>query len=368
MNRRWLPLIAPLGAAAAAGAVVSSCAPTGFESETVIDTVRIVASRADNDEAFARPGEAVTVEALTLDGRPVKTPPAVTYWLPYLCVNPADDAYYGCFASLLAGDGGSASGAPAPAPADAGAGAGADGGGGTEGGATPVLSGSALATFLEPGTDLTPLLPTGPFTFTVPAGTVISRAGSAPYGLVILFNIACTGRVKVTAIDPAAGPQQVPIGCFDDAGAALGPDQYVIGFTRVYVYDARTDLNPRINGILFNGVETQAADAGNANPPPVSVTVPACHGSCSGIPLDMDVPVSSWTGQSKSIWVDYYASPGGLSDEARLLYDENAGALSDAKNRVTFTPPDDPGTATLWAVVHDTNGGVTWLQVNVTAR
>jgi hypothetical protein len=169
-------------------------------------------------------------------------------------------------------------------------------------------------------------------------------------------------------VDPTAGPQQVPIGCFDDAGTALGPDQYVIGFTRVYVSLTKTNANPRIAGFLFNGVESATNDAGTANPSPLTVKIPACQGSCNGVSIDMDVPPSNWTPGSKAIWVDYYALGGSLSDDARLLYDINAGQTSDTGHSITYTPPDNPGPATIWAVVHDTNDGVTWLQVNVVAQ
>ena len=96
------------------------------------------------------------------------------------------------------------------------------------------------------------------------------------------------------------------------------------------------------------------------------MTMPLCSGSnCNGVPLDMDVPPSSWSlSDQKSIWVDYYSYNGNLGDDARLLYDQNAGQVSDSKDQVTFS--DDGGTAaTIWAVVHDSNDGVTWLQVNV---
>ncbi len=147
----------------------------------------------------------------------------------------------------------------------------------------------------------------------------------APYGLIIVFNIACAGQVWTKAIDPTAGPQQVPIGCFDDQGNALGPDQYVIGFTRVYVYETKTNANPVIDGFFFNGGEKPVGDAGGGIPSPISVQMPACSGdNCNGVPIDMDVPQSSWAPNPKMIWVDYYAT-GNLGASARLLYDQVAG-------------------------------------------
>jgi hypothetical protein len=239
-----------------------------------------------------------------------------------------------------------------------------------------VITPAQLAQIFAAGTDITPYLPTGPFTFKVPLDAISSHTppagGNPAYGIVIVFNIACAGRVKTLPVNAAAGPQQVPLGCFDSAGNALGPDQYVIGFTRVYVSTTKTNANPVIGGFVFNGSEVGAGEADGGNPSPLAVRMPKCPNGCGGVPIDMDVPASSWTNgatedggpQTKSIWVDYYSVGGSLGDEARLLYDQNEGVVNDSVNPVTFS--DDAGApATLYAVVHDSNDGVTWLQVNV---
>jgi hypothetical protein len=365
-------LVAVVGAASVAGAVAFAvaCGPSGFQSSTVVDSVRILATRADNDKSYALPGDVVTVETLTVDGRATQTPPAVTYWIPFVCENPFDDLYYGCFASLFGADGGAGDASLGTEGGDAGVG---DADGGTAP-LSPTIPPDDLAKLFKPGVDLTPLLPTGSYTFKVPTDIIAGHApvaGTTPYGLVILFNIACAGRVMTTAIDPAGGPEQVPIGCFDDNGNALDPDQYVIGYSRVYVSTdpAKVNANPRINGFLLNDVEisTQGADGGIPSP----ITLPAmkaCHQTCAAVALDIDVPASSWSPGKKSIWVDYYARGGNLGDEARLLYDVNAGRTSDTGHEVMYQPPDNPGLATIWAVVHDSNDGVTWLQLNVVAE
>ena len=130
----------------------SSCSPAAFQSATVIDTVRILASRAS--EPRARPGDEVTLDLLAFDGRINPVGKMEISWLPILCVNPANDAYYACFASLAGrGDGGALVGAGASA--DAGA---ADAEAITDAG---VAAGEGLAGLLRPGVDLTPLLVQG---------------------------------------------------------------------------------------------------------------------------------------------------------------------------------------------------------------
>src|SRR5580658_9027802 len=105
MKTRLLLAALAIFALVACGVALSiACGPSSFESQDVIDSVRILASRADRDEAYARPGDTVTLEVAAVDGRRVRPAPMKLYWIPVACANPADDAYYACFAG--AGDGG----------------------------------------------------------------------------------------------------------------------------------------------------------------------------------------------------------------------------------------------------------------------
>jgi hypothetical protein len=376
-------LLAALALVALAVALSVACGPAGFESATVIDSVRILASRADHDEAYAHPGDTVTLEVAAVDGRRLKPAPMKLYWIPVACANPADDAYYSCFTG--AGDGGLGglppdfsihgtidADAAATPPEDAGEDAGAVDAAvaSDDAGAAPADDGGTAAS------SLTAALPT--FTFTVPKDFPLSqpKGAPAPYGLIIVFNVACAGSLQVVPIDPSAGPQQVPLACVDGSGNALGPDDYVIGFTRVYVYQSISNKNPEVDGLVVNGAETRTGVTGTALPDPIDLDVPACGSSCPALALAVDVPASSWevdTGASslsgsvvhESIYVEYYAMGGSLDSEARLVYDTQAGLITGKGSTVNYTPPSTPGQTTLWAIVHDNRDGATWLQVNV---
>jgi hypothetical protein len=355
----WLAAIVALVGLVVALAV--ACGPAGFQSETVVDSVRILATRVDNDKAYAQPGDTVTLEVLTADGRKTKPKPAVTYWLPFVCENPLNDLYYACFTSLVGGS-------------DAGSDAGAGGGFG----GVPFDAGAAGSK----GIDITSFLPSGPYDLYVSPDIIdrhpLPKPGNPRYGLIVVFNIACAGNVWLVPLDPTAGPEQIPLVCRDDAGNDLTPNDYVIGFTRVYVSQAKTDLNPRIAGFSFDGTEYDAggtsylggdAEAGSDLPAPINLSLKACDaGPCPAVKLDMDVTPSSWSLDAKKlIWVDYYAKGGSVGSDAKLLYDISAGRVSDTGHEVMYTPPAT-GPATLWAVVHDSNDGVTWLQVNITVH
>src|SRR5579884_998305 len=114
----------------AAGAwAASSCAPGGFPDLALVTSVRILASAADTP--YAKPGDVVNVHVLAFDGRASPTRPMTVYWLPFVCENPANDAYYACFQQLAQRGGGDA---------------------GATAGRPPALAG------LRPGVDLTPFL------------------------------------------------------------------------------------------------------------------------------------------------------------------------------------------------------------------
>ena len=147
-----------------------ACGFSEFDPSSKIGSVRVLASRAD--KPYAAPGEAVTVELLAYDGRKTRPEPMKIYWLPFLCKNPIQDLYYACFTQLA---GGGMMMAPNPAVA-----------------------------FLKPGVDLTPFLPSGAkYSVTMPMDIVTSHpvvpGVDTPYGLGIVFNIACAGHVEYFA-------------------------------------------------------------------------------------------------------------------------------------------------------------------------
>jgi hypothetical protein len=329
----------------------SQCAPSGFENVSQVDSVRIFATAAD--QPYAAPGAKVNLSVLAFDGRATQPEPMRIYWLPLVCENPQGDAYYGCFKQLAA----------------------AQGGGGTgSGGGTGMDAGMIDCMRPQPGQDLTPCLPpAGPaFSFTMPADAVTSHpvmpGVHVPYGLVILFNIACAGHLELLSVGGAGGnPAQPPIGCFHQDKSPAPPTDYVIGYTRVYAYDTLTNANPVIDHVQVQGqpIDLQAGFG-----------TPSCPSgsSCPGVRIGPVVPPSSQESnpedtdaqgnpRKEEIWADYYATFGSFDSDARLLYDPTAGAVDDADN--TWRAPGTPGDGTIWIVVHDNRGGTSWATVPV---
>lgn len=348
---------------------LSSCAPSGFADPTQIQSVRILASSADTP--YAKPGSQVTVRVLAYDGRASKPAPMTISWLTKPCVNPQDDAYYSCFEQFGAGaKGGADAGVPLEAGVgDSGAGAGAVGSLFTTGTSAtfPVASDAVTSHMSQPGTNV-------------------------PYGLVFLFNMACAGQVGLVPIDPSnQNPQAVPVGCLDAQGNQLGPDDWVLGYTRVYVYDSLTNANPVISYVDVNGQKLvltqgdgpQVYEAPACDSPGGCLAMSPCTASnqdqCQ-VKIGPVVPASSWetnpeqTDSSgnplhEEIWADYYSSVGQMQYSARLLYDPSTGSIGGPDTTDNnFQPPSSPGEGYIWIVVHDNRSGAAWVTIPVSIR
>jgi hypothetical protein len=325
----------------------AACGPAGFDPVGKLESVRVLAAQAS--EPYAKPGDTVTVTLDAFDARPAGGQAMKIYWLPILCENPYNDLYYACFSSLVApsGDGGVSAG---------------DGGGGS---AFPA------------NIDITSLLEQGPkHTFTMPADVIathpVVQGLPEQYGLVILFAMACAGRVRTLPIDPTSGNgQTVPLGCFDDQGNQLGPDDYVFTFMRVYAYANATNANPQIDGVVFDG---QPVDLNQG------VVVDRCPsanpaGTDCQHPFNVNVPDSSWelasgaplepdgTELHEQIWANYYFTLDQTDSDVKLLFDGRTGRVTG--NDVNYIPPDTPGQGRLFVVVHDNRGGASWVDFPV---
>jgi hypothetical protein len=301
-----------------------------FEAPSVVDSVRIFATRAD--KPFAKPGDTVNLEVLAYDGRADRTRAMNLYWIPIPCVDPHKDLYYACF---------------------------------------PALNGPGGA--FQPGVDLTAQLVQGTtYSLTLPSDAITRHEPSPgvndPYGLVIVFNAACAGHLEALPFDASSqDPQELPFGCFDDAHDALGPTDFVFGLTRVYAYTDRANANPELDAVLFQGSPVDPAAGIHA-----ALCTNSDSSKCPALALDVAVPDSSdeldpadidtdGNPRHEQIWVDYYLTGGKVDDDTRLLFDPAAGRVTPSATNYRASGP--AGQGLLWAVVHDNRGGVTWAEV-----
>ena len=198
------------------------------------------------------------------------------YWLPIPCINPPGDAYYACFAELGAGGDGGRRWAWAPARARTqartrtrartqararprtqaqartrGAGASADAGAGAS-------AGAGLAGLLRPGMDLTPLLVSGTTAQLQDArGHHHSTATASRHRTGSSSCSTSCARARPSSSCPRT--RTTPIRSRSRSAASTrstissAPDDFVLGFTRVYAYDAVQEENPTISQVDLGG-------------------------------------------------------------------------------------------------------------------
>lgn len=346
---KWLLVL--LGALGAAG-----CGP-GFKPGSELDSLRVLAVQ--KDKPYAKPGDTVSLAMLWDDASPKAPRPITIGWVSG-CFNPPGDVYYGCFSDI----------------------SGAGGFGGGAGAAGAAGAGGAGGTGIAYGIGNT-------FSVKIPDNIISSRPPPAspsepPYGLAYVFFAACAGK-----LGPAPSGQSLtfPIGCYDTHGRALGPNDFVAGYTAIYAYQKYTNQNPEVDGFNFDSKQTKpdcigracltakpsAGTCGSTGIPCISSCAANGASSCRGYSIAPIVPRSSAEPDSvqvaqgqniqEQMWIDYYVDRGTVDSPTRLLNGATSGWNSDYGT--TFRAPKKSGPVQIWAVVHDNRGGVNWVRQRV---
>lgn len=324
------------------------CGPE-FDPPSEIKTLRVLAVK--KDKPYAQPGDKVNLSMLWHDPKGRK---GVERLFLGGCVNPPGDLYYTCFSQYgqLAAQG-----------------------------------------------KLPPLVQNqDSFEVTLPKDIISGRGGFEPgqprYGLYIVFFAVCAGKIQL-AMDAAAGEgaEGLPVRCLDEAGNALGSEDFVVGYSSIYSFDGVSNTNPTFHVDDAGQGEFRVADkyivadcVGEAcqTTPAVEVDCDATpercikpcaddgDSSCPAIDVqpaidkqaERDDVSSDLFGEEKSeqMWINYYVDHGGISD-ARLLNDTNSGW--NDKYRGQLRAPKDPGPLQVWAVIHDNRGGVEFSRVTL---
>jgi hypothetical protein len=281
-----------------AATTLTACGGPTYAPVSLVQSVRLLAIAAD--QPYARPGDMVSVQALAADGRANQPEPMEIWWLPAPCIDPAGDAYYACFPKLDLTD--------------------------------PLVVGTS-------------------FTFQMPPDAISGHAddrGGDPYGLAVVFAMACAGHVEPVSVPAGAPADTLPFACFDAAGHQLGSDDFVFAYATVYAFATRTNANPVIDSVTLDATT-------------LVTTVPASS---------QEIDPSNLDGQGNPlkelISVDYYLTAGRVGSDAVVLYEPDTGEVAGASDR--FYPPQTAGAFDLWAVVRDNRGGVSWQHLSVAAQ
>jgi len=339
-----------------AATVVCACFGRPFDPPSLVQTLRIVAIRADH--STPPPGTDAKLEMLTFDGSP-KAKRAdgsmrsiETIWIGG-CFDPPGDLYYQCY---------------------------------------PLLDKELAA--LASGTP-SPNLGRGPtFTLHVPSDLVSrrkgSRSGVPPYGLSYVFYAACAGKVVVVPRDPSAPPATPPIACIGPDGSDVDAEGFVFGYLPLYSYPGLDNANPVVTGGTFDArsesPKTCATDADCASGDACGSAkscipvVQACDGrvACRSYtvkpmanPADAEPdPLATFRAgapRTERLYVQYLASHGVLGGDSRSIVDPVHGPRDDYET--TWSPPAEiVGETRIWAIVKDSRGGVAWWWQDVVVR
>jgi hypothetical protein len=349
-----------LACALVLGAILPACGPQ-FDSPGEIKSLRILAVQ--KDRPYARPGDEVKLKMLWTDGSEDAGRPIQIRWLSG-CINPLGDLYQGCFA----------------------------------GGFMPMFGSG------------------DEFSLTIPPDIITSRPPPPdprlpPYGLSYVFFAACAGTFA-----EGNASSGFPLRCVDDAGRDLDTNDFVAGYSSIYVYDDFGNKNPIVRSITLDGkplfgscvdpMSAAAAESGELGPvlggeaegegmnseplvvcdsamlvdpqnppdcdlPDAPCLTPQASDFFASSPLRLRPEVYASSVEHDDIsevayghdyeeqmWISYYATRGSFRSETRLLNDATTGVNEEF--HTLFYPPGEPGPVELWAVVHDNRGGVAW--------
>jgi hypothetical protein len=373
---RSLALLAALSLALPA---LSTCGGASFDDPGKIKGLRVLAVQ--KSAPYPKQGELVNLKLLFWDGKSTEDNPRninvlfLSDILP-LCTNPDGDLYFNCFAPR---DGGARGGGMSDA--------GVSDGGRPDDADVPDADNpdadvpDAVATR---GSTPLPFVATQPTAapgvqdpnhiretnVLIPGDVIVDRApGVERYGLVYVLFMACAGTPRPLL---NAGPNKLPFGCFDAEGRELGADDFVLGYTSMYVFEDRANMNPVIDDFLLDS----ASLAGSTTDENVVRHIASCKESdrskCPKHPLkpvinkdltdEPDTSAKGPDGQTlrEQAWVNYYITAGELNSSVRLVNDATRGW--NEKNEAEYTAPAEPGPVRLFAVVHDNRGGVAWVE------
>ena len=303
-----LRLLGRLSAPAAwlATLALSGCGAT-FDPGTQVDSLRVLAVRAD--APFAHPGDTVHLSALSYDpaARPIS-------WAWAACPSPAGSSVEDCLEQVR---------------------------GSAVAGELPLLAmGEGIDNIDVP-------VPSDALDGIPPEARSLALAG--------IVQVACPGDLEVLNID-----SRIPFRCTDrDTGAEFGLHDMVVGVKRLFLREAEVNQNPVIDNILFDGEvwpsdDIKEVDGCTSNDFVYDDCQATGHKIAAVVsPDSIEAGVDEFGRDfSEQVIVQHYTTDGMFEDEVRLA--------DDAETQWSARSSSSGNDVTLWFVVHDDRGGVSW--------
>lgn len=309
------PILSARSALSALSALsIASLAACGapFDPGSRVTTERLLAVAAD--APYARPGDTVKLQALAFDpaGRPT------TFGWAF-CVNPALSTPLGCLAELAA---------------------------------------QAERTHVPPTIVVSPD-PT--FTLTVPGDALSSLPpGGRPSASIGVLTIACPGVLTLT---PSYG---LPYTC-EAGGRALDTHEAILGMKRIFVRAKDVNANPAIAEVTWDGARWPEGEVKDVSACAEHTNIyEDCDGEAHQIAAVAAAGVrevgtdENGTAFAEQVIVQYYATEGIFEHDVKTATAPATGwkARDDARGKAV----------TLWLVLRDDRGGVSWATRHIQVR
>jgi hypothetical protein len=181
--------------------------------------------------------------------------------------------------------------------------------------------------------------------------------------------IVCPGKVVIN-LEQLAVRNALPLKCLEDGtNRDLPLEDWVIGIKRIFVRDTDRNANPAIARVTWDGQEWLEGDVKEASPCETDGnrydrcddqehhTVSA---DITNESFEAGTDSASNTPFSEQVIVQYYATEGLFEHEVRI--GKNPATEWTARPKARELPG---GLVTMWFVVRDNRGGVSWTQRTV---
>ncbi len=169
-------------------------------------------------------------------------------------------------------------------------------------------------------------------------------------GVVVM---ACPGTIS------QGDTSGIPVRCVDASGDELGLEAFELGVKRIFVHEQQRNANPEIAMILWDGErwpegeERQLSCSENGRCKRHTLEVRAAEAQ------DEAVDASAEKAGEQHV-VQFYATGGSFEDDVRTL--------EDPETTFRARPEDKGKLLTMWFVLRDDRGGVSWSERQVRVR
>jgi hypothetical protein len=183
-------------------------------------------------------------------------------------------------------------------------------------------------------------------------------------GVSFVFFALCRG----TLVPEPQVTETIPFTCLDSRGRSQGREAFAVGFTTVPTLLARGNQNPRLLGLMMNGVLLAEPGEGSL------ASLPVCHAANCPDPVMTPIvdptsaepnPLAAESGASIpfELLTLEVRGPGVALSKEFTLAEPGWSVPLDFHVHIAPEYPDEQ--ASVWVILRDNRGGVVWEHWNL---